>query len=75
MNYHTITNVKPYYPSIISYILRYGDLVVETPAAEQGHVALRCVYRHEHAAHIIMRKCFDAHVTPKGPFNPPDPSR
>lgn len=61
MNYHAITNVRPYYPSIFSYTLRYGSLVIETSAGEEpGRIEFRVVRHHEKAAHKIMHKCFGA---------------
>ncbi len=59
INYHSITNVKPYYPSLISYLIGYGSLVIETAAGDQpGRMQLHMVRKHEKAAHCIMRKCF-----------------
>lgn len=58
VNYHAITNVIPYYPSTLGYVLRYGSLKIETTAAEPGHIELHTVRRHEKAAHVIMEKCF-----------------
>lgn len=58
VNYHAITNVIPYYPTVLSYLLRYGSIKIETTAAEQGHIELHTLRRHEKAAHIIMEKCF-----------------
>ena len=68
VNYNAITNVKPYYPSIISYIFRYGSLIIETPAAEPGHIELTTVRNHEKAAHIIMQKCFNTKRDHEGPL-------
>lgn len=57
--YHAITNVKPSYPSIISYFLRYGSLQIDTAAGDSpGHMELDFVRNHESAAHKIMQKCF-----------------
>ncbi|MDO8649620.1 MAG: ion transporter [Candidatus Peregrinibacteria bacterium] len=58
VNYHAITNVKPFYPSMVSYLLGYGSIVIETPSAAVGHIELSTVREHEKAAHIIMHKCF-----------------
>lgn len=55
VHYHSITNVKPSYPSVFSFLLRYGTIVVDTPAAETGHIELTTVRDHEKAAHIIMQ--------------------
>lgn len=59
VNYHSITNVKPYYPSPLSYVLRYGSLVIDTAAENPGQIGLHTVRKHEHAAHCIMQKSFD----------------
>ncbi len=58
VNYHTITNVIPYYPNIISFFLRFGSIKIETTSASLGHIELHTVRRHEHAAHMIMQKCY-----------------
>lgn len=58
VNYHAITNVIPYYPTVLSYVLRYGSIKIETTAAEPGHIELHTVRQHEKAAHVIMEKCF-----------------
>jgi hypothetical protein len=58
VQYSAITNVKPFYPGSLSYILRYGTLVIDTAADAPGQISLDMVRRHEQAAHIIMRKCF-----------------
>ena len=55
INYPAITNVKPYYPGVFSYILRYGTIFIETQADQFGHVELHTVKQHEKAAHIIMQ--------------------
>lgn len=58
VNYHAITNVKPYYPSIVSYLLGYGSLNIDTAAGDTpGHMELHIVRKHEKAAHLIMSKC------------------
>ena len=59
VNYSAITNVKPYFASYIGYFLRYGNILIETTAAEPGHLELRTVRHHERAAHKIMEHCFD----------------
>ncbi len=59
VNYRAITNVKPYYPGIVSYLIGYGSLVIETAAGDQpGRMELHVVRDHEKAAHHIMHKCF-----------------
>lgn len=57
VNYRAITNVKPSYPSAMSYIFRYGTIVIETPSASVGKIELHMVKQHEQAAHLIMAKC------------------
>lgn len=57
VNYFAITNVKPEYPNMISYILRYGTIVIDTPSAALSKVELHMVRDHERAAHLIMAKC------------------
>ncbi len=57
MNYSAITNVKPSYPSVMSYIFRYGTLTIDT-AAEPGEISINMVRHHEKAARLIMQKCF-----------------
>ncbi len=58
VQYAAITNVKPFYPSSLSYLLRYGTLVIDTAAETPGQISIDMVRRHEHAAHIIMQKSF-----------------
>ena len=60
MSYNAITNVKPSYPSILSYIFRYGSLNIETAADHPGQVSISMVRHHEQAAHIIMQKSVEA---------------
>lgn len=60
INFHSITNVKPSYPHALSYVLRYGTLVIDTAAEHPGQVSLKTVRRHEQAAQIIMRKSMHA---------------
>lgn len=56
--YASITNVKPFYPSLISYVLRYGSLIIDTAAEHPGQIGLHTVRSHEYAAQQIMAKCF-----------------
>jgi hypothetical protein len=74
VNYPSITNVKPFYPNPISYIFRYGSLVIDTAAEHPGQIGLHAVRRHEKAAHIIMEKCFSGNRnhTPEPPVNTPE---
>ena len=65
VNYSAITNVKPLFQSFIGYLLRYGSILIETMAAEPGHIELRTVRHHEKAAHAIMEKCFGGDRIPK----------
>lgn len=58
INYHTITNVSPVFPSFLAYLLSYGTVKIETNAAEKGHIELNMVRNHEQAAHAIMEKCY-----------------
>lgn len=67
VNYPSITNVKPFYPGPISYILRYGSLVIDTAAEHPGQIGLHAVRKHEEAAHLIMHKCLDAQKNGKPP--------
>ena len=60
VNYRAIMNVKPFYRGIFSYLCGFGSLIIETPAAEVGHIELHTVRDHEKAAHMIMRRC--AHI-------------
>lgn len=56
MNYSAITNVKPSYTSILSFLFRYGSLDIETAADTTGRVSIKMVRSHEQAAHLIMQK-------------------
>ncbi len=68
VNYNSITNVKPYYPNPLSFILRYGSLTIDTAAERPGQIELHMVRKHEQAAHIIMQKTFLAqHKEGPGP--------
>jgi hypothetical protein len=58
VNYFSITNVKPEYGSIFSFIFRYGSLDIETAADTPGEIKISMVRQHEKAAHMIMQKCF-----------------
>lgn len=58
VNYHAITNVKPYFGTFFGYVLRYGSIKIETNAAETGHTELHMVRDHEKAAHIIMQRTY-----------------
>lgn len=56
VDYRQITNVKPYYPNVLSYIFRFGSIVIETAAEATGQIQLDTVRKHEKAAHLIMQK-------------------
>lgn len=60
VSYNAITNVKPYYPNAMSYVLRYGSLVIDTAAEHPGQIQLHTVRKHEKAAQIIMQKTVTA---------------
>ncbi len=64
VSYNAITNVKPRYPNALSYILRYGSLVIDTAAEHPGQIQLHTVRQHEKAAHIIMQKTVHAQHGP-----------
>lgn len=70
VNYHAITNVKPSYTGIFSYLFGYGSIMIETAADQLGHFGLDMVREHEKAAHLIMQKCFAA----RSPAAEQDPS-
>jgi hypothetical protein len=68
VTYNSVTNVKPYYPNPISFILRYGSLIIDTAAERPGQIQLNMVRKHEQAAHVIMQKTFLAqHKDGPGP--------
>jgi hypothetical protein len=56
VSYPAITNVKPFYPGPISFIFKYGSLVIDTAAEHPGQIEMHMVSRHEKAAHEIMRR-------------------
>lgn len=56
VGYGAITNVKPQYAGIFSYVFGYGTLVIDTAAENPGQISMRIVQRHEQAAHEIMRQ-------------------
>lgn len=60
VNYHSITNVKPYYPGPLSYLMRFGSLVIDTAAENPGQIGLHTVRDHEKAANMIMKKAFES---------------
>lgn len=56
VGYGSITNVKPQYAGLFSYLFRYGTLIVDTAAEHPGQIGMTMVRRHEKAAHAIMRQ-------------------
>lgn len=58
VSYPSITNVKPFYPGPLSYIFRFGSLVIDTAAEHPGQIGLHMVRKHEKAAHVIMQKMY-----------------
>lgn len=56
VGYGSITNVKPQYAGLFSYVFRYGTLIVDTAAEHPGQIGMTMVRRHEKAAHAIMRQ-------------------
>ncbi len=63
LNYSSITNVKPAYQGVISYLFGYGSLSVETAADQSGHFEFHMASKHEAAARHIMQKCMKAKGT------------
>jgi hypothetical protein len=58
VDYRAITNIKPTYVGIVSYLLGYGSLIIETPASDVGRIEHTMVRRHEEAAHMISKRSF-----------------
>ncbi len=56
VGYGSITNVKPQYAGVFSYLFRYGTLIVDTAAEHPGQIGMTMVRNHERAAHAIMRQ-------------------
>jgi len=56
VGYGSITNVKPQYAGLFSYIFRYGTLIIDTAAENPGQIGMTMVRNHEKAAHAIMRQ-------------------
>ncbi|UPA22703.1 ion transporter [Candidatus Peribacteria bacterium] len=59
VNYFSITNVKPSFSSMFSFLFRYGTLDIDTAADTPGQIHITMVRKHEKAAHIIMHKSFE----------------
>lgn len=64
VGYPAITNVKPYYPNPLSFICRYGSLVIDTAAEHPGQIGLHTIRQHEKAAQAIMQRCFQSKTPP-----------
>ncbi len=56
VGYGSITNVKPQYAGMLSYLFRYGTLVVDTAAESPGQIGMHMVRNHEKAAHAVMQQ-------------------
>lgn len=56
VGYGSITNVKPQYAGIFSYLFRYGTIIIDTAADRPGEIGMHMVRNHERAAHAIMRE-------------------
>lgn len=56
VGYGSITNVKPQYAGLFSYLFRYGTLIIDTAAEHPGQIGMTMVRGHEKAAHAIMRQ-------------------
>lgn len=59
ISYRAITNVKPQHTGVLSYLLGFGSIVIET-ASEQGSLKDDMVRSHEKSAHIIMQQFLQA---------------
>lgn len=57
VGYASITNVKPQYAGIFSYLFRFGTLIIDTAAEHPGQIGMHMVRHHEKAAHAIMGQC------------------
>lgn len=56
VGYGSITNVKPQYAGLFSYLFRYGTLIIDTAAEHPGQIGMTLVRGHEQAANAIMRQ-------------------
>lgn len=56
VGYASITNVKPQYAGVFSYVFGYGTLIIDTAAEHPGQIGMTMVRRHEKAANAIMRQ-------------------
>lgn len=69
VSFRAIMNVKPRHVGIISYLLGFGSIIIETAAAEEGSIEHKLVRNHEEGARIIMQKSLAERQTPweRGP--------
>lgn len=58
VDYRAITNIKPTYVGVVSYLLGYGSLIIDTPASTMGRIEHTMVRGHEQAAHMISKRSF-----------------
>lgn len=56
VSFRAIMNVKPRHVGIISYLLGFGSIIIETAAAEEGSIEHKLIRNHEEGARIIMQK-------------------
>lgn len=69
VRYRSITNVRPRHTGIVSYVLGFGAIIIET-AADSADIEHRFVRQHEKAATMIMQRCFEK----ANPSTPPTAS-
>ena len=65
ISFRAILNVKPRHNGIMSYVLGFGSIIIETAAAEEGRIEHRLVRKHEEGAKIIMQKSLTERGTPQ----------
>ncbi len=56
VGYGAITNVKPQYAGVFSYLFGYGTIIIDTAADRPGEIGMHMVRQHEKTAHAIMRE-------------------
>lgn len=56
VGYGAITNVKPQYAGVLSYLFGYGTIIIDTAADRPGEIGMHMVRHHEKTAHAIMRE-------------------
>lgn len=54
VGYSSVTNVKPQYAGVFSYLFRFGTLIIDTAAEHPGQIGMTMIRKHEKAAHAIM---------------------